>query len=107
MSSREPDSGARGNTRYEHYVLLSDKECAIDICAKEEDNAETLKQDEKLTSKEVAAVVFCIAPIWFLTEYLTSAALFRVSVASTTLCTVYRFDVLKNTCVFSKTNDLL
>ncbi|KAK0571239.1 hypothetical protein LWI29_012974 [Acer saccharum] len=68
MSSREPDSGARGNTRYEHYVLLSDKECAIDICAKEEDNAETLKQDEKLTSKEVAAVVFCIAPFWFLTE---------------------------------------
>ncbi|KAK1550259.1 hypothetical protein Q3G72_016264 [Acer saccharum] len=84
-SSREPDCGACGNTRNEHYVLLSDKECAIDICAKEEDNAETLKQDEKLTSKEVAAVVFCIAPIWFLTEYLTSAALFRMSVASTTL----------------------
>ncbi|KAL5850588.1 hypothetical protein ACOSQ4_008601 [Xanthoceras sorbifolium] len=83
-SSRELDSGAYDNTENEHHGSSSNKECTIDICAKE-DNAETQKQDEKLTSKEVAAIGFCIAPIWFLTEYLTNAALSRTSVASTTV----------------------
>ncbi|KAH7574365.1 hypothetical protein JRO89_XS03G0287000 [Xanthoceras sorbifolium] len=83
-SSRELDSGAYDNTENEHHGSSSNKECTIDICAKE-DNAETQKQDEKLTSKEVAATGFCIAPIWFLTEYLTNAALSRTSVASTTV----------------------
>ncbi|XP_023007431.1 uncharacterized vacuolar membrane protein YML018C-like [Cucurbita maxima] len=78
----------------EHQGQLSCKNCTIDMYSKDEgtplvavhiDKENTLKRDRKFTAKEVAAFGFCIAPIWFLTEYLTNAALARTSVASTTL----------------------
>ncbi|MED6208035.1 hypothetical protein PIB30_041293 [Stylosanthes scabra] len=44
-----------------------------------------LKVERPVTAKEVARYGFCIAPIWFMTEYLSNAALARTSVASTTV----------------------
>ncbi|MED6111930.1 hypothetical protein PIB30_056850 [Stylosanthes scabra] len=41
--------------------------------------------ERPVTAKEVARYGFCIAPIWFMTEYLSNAALARTSVASTTV----------------------
>ncbi|XP_022135522.1 solute carrier family 35 member F5-like [Momordica charantia] len=78
----------------EHQGQLSCKNCTIDMYNKDEGKPlvaihigkeNTLKKDRKFTAKEVAAFGFCIAPLWFLTEYLTNAALARTSVASTTL----------------------
>lgn len=46
----------------------------------------TLKLHAKeLTTRQIAAYGFYIAPIWFVTEYLANAALARTSVASTTV----------------------
>ncbi|KAK7260907.1 hypothetical protein RIF29_27206 [Crotalaria pallida] len=45
------------------------------------------KAERQLSMKEVATYGFYIAPIWFITEYLSNAALARTSVASTTLLT--------------------
>lgn len=78
----------------EHQGQLSCKNCTIDVYNKDEGTPlvavhigkeNTLKTDRRFTAKEVAAFGFCVAPIWFLTEYLTNAALARTSVASTTL----------------------
>ncbi|CAK8569996.1 unnamed protein product [Lathyrus sativus] len=43
------------------------------------------KEEKELTAKEIATYGFYIAPIWFVTEYLSNAALARTSVASTTV----------------------
>nr|AFK36745.1 unknown [Lotus japonicus] len=43
------------------------------------------KEEKALTAKEIATYGFYIAPIWFITEYLSNAALARTSVASTTV----------------------
>ncbi|GAB2275434.1 hypothetical protein Dimus_010191 [Dionaea muscipula] len=43
------------------------------------------KLDRELTSKEIIRYGFYIAPLWFMTEYLSNAALARTSVASTTV----------------------
>ncbi|XP_045822470.1 uncharacterized vacuolar membrane protein YML018C [Trifolium pratense] len=43
------------------------------------------KEEKQLTTKEIATYGFYIAPIWFITEYLSNAALARTSVASTTV----------------------
>ncbi|KEH39836.1 uncharacterized vacuolar membrane protein YML018C isoform X2 [Medicago truncatula] len=43
------------------------------------------KEEKELTTKEIATYGFYIAPIWFITEYLSNAALARTSVASTTV----------------------
>ncbi|KAA3468354.1 putative transporter C405.03c-like protein [Gossypium australe] len=43
------------------------------------------KNDGMLSAMQVVAFGFCMAPIWFATEYLTNAALARTSVANTTL----------------------
>ncbi|KAK6912592.1 EamA domain, partial [Dillenia turbinata] len=52
---------------------------------KGKDVSDTQKQERELTTKEVAKYGFYIAPIWFITEYLSNAALARTSVASTTV----------------------
>nr|XP_027189841.1 uncharacterized vacuolar membrane protein YML018C isoform X2 [Cicer arietinum] len=44
-----------------------------------------LTAEKALTTKEIATYGFYIAPIWFVTEYLSNAALARTSVASTTV----------------------
>lgn len=43
------------------------------------------KHETQVTTREVATYGFYIAPIWFVTEYLSNAALARTSVASTTV----------------------
>ncbi|KAK7351371.1 hypothetical protein VNO77_10772 [Canavalia gladiata] len=55
------------------------------LVAKYNDNTNVLKADRELTGKEIATYGFYIAPIWFITEYLSNAALARTSVASTTV----------------------
>ncbi|XP_050213872.1 uncharacterized transporter C405.03c-like [Mercurialis annua] len=74
-------------------VSNQSKECALDLFPKDKEhpvlisdtNVETLKVDTKLTAKQTFLIGFCIAPLWFATEYLTNAALAQTSVASTTL----------------------
>uniref|UniRef100_A0A5B6ZJW8 Uncharacterized protein n=1 Tax=Davidia involucrata TaxID=16924 RepID=A0A5B6ZJW8_DAVIN len=55
------------------------------LVLKRKDDPDVLKQDKELTTKEIATYGFYIAPIWFITEYLSNAALARTSVASTTV----------------------
>ncbi|GFZ08335.1 EamA-like transporter family [Actinidia rufa] len=73
---------------------LNKKNSEPDLAAQEEgkplvpkhkNDAETLKQHKELTTREIAAYGFYIAPIWFVTEYFSNAALARTSVASTTV----------------------
>ncbi|KAJ9546571.1 hypothetical protein OSB04_019114 [Centaurea solstitialis] len=71
---------------------LNRKDSDHDISSQEEGNLlipkstiSQLKQESVLTTREVAVYGFCIAPIWFVTEYLSNAALARTSVASTTV----------------------
>lgn len=79
-------------TKMDH--CLSRKVNHNDLCAEEEgkpllikstEDSEGFGYQEELTSWEVAKCSFCIAPIWFATEYLSNAALARTSVASTTV----------------------
>ncbi|MBA0847907.1 hypothetical protein Goshw_025449 [Gossypium schwendimanii] len=55
------------------------------LVSKQKDEVQFLKQDKQLTAREIATIGFYIAPIWFVTEYLSNAALARTSVASTTV----------------------
>ncbi|KAE9609251.1 putative EamA domain-containing protein [Lupinus albus] len=55
------------------------------LVAKYNNNSNVLKTERQLTGKEIATYGFYIAPIWFMTEYLSNAALARTSVASTTV----------------------
>ncbi|XP_021682013.2 uncharacterized vacuolar membrane protein YML018C isoform X3 [Hevea brasiliensis] len=82
------------NFEIEFHGTSANKDCAIDLFLKEDgnslvsqsnNNVDSLKADSKLTAWETTIVGLCIAPLWFLTEYLTNAALARTSVASTTL----------------------
>ncbi|KAG8639335.1 hypothetical protein MANES_14G117700v8 [Manihot esculenta] len=93
------DSPVKQNKTPDHFEIefhgpSANKDCSIDLFSKEDgnslvsqsnSNAEILKADRKLTGRETTLVGLCIAPLWFLTEYLTNAALARTSVASTTL----------------------
>ncbi|KAD5507960.1 hypothetical protein E3N88_15663 [Mikania micrantha] len=74
--------------------LISRKGSDLDISNQEEGNLLVpkskndnlpLKCENEVTTKEVATYGFYIAPIWFVTEYLSNAALARTSVASTTV----------------------
>ncbi|XP_021277040.1 uncharacterized vacuolar membrane protein YML018C-like isoform X2 [Herrania umbratica] len=93
LNSSVKHDDKHGNFQIEHQAPVP-KECVIDLCIKEEENprvsrhkviVEAPKRDRMLSTKEIAAFGFCMAPIWFATEYLTNAALARTSVASTTL----------------------
>ncbi|XVF35625.1 hypothetical protein REPUB_Repub18cG0162200 [Reevesia pubescens] len=55
------------------------------LVSKNKDEVHFLKQEQELTSREIATFGFYLAPIWFVTEYLSNAALARTSVASTTV----------------------
>ncbi|GLT29641.1 hypothetical protein SLA2020_044940 [Shorea laevis] len=82
-----------GNFEIEHQGNSANKDCCdpINICTKEDGFfrqkgfMEELERDKKLTTKELAAFGFCIAPVWFFTEYLQNAALARTDVARATL----------------------
>ncbi|KAF7150338.1 hypothetical protein RHSIM_Rhsim02G0203300 [Rhododendron simsii] len=71
--------------RKDSEVDLSSQEEGMPLVAKHGDDADMLKPHKELTNREVAAYGFYIAPIWFITEYLSNAALARTSVASTTV----------------------
>ncbi|MBA0611722.1 hypothetical protein Godav_012384, partial [Gossypium davidsonii] len=62
----------------DHVIKLGTKEEGNDVM-------ESQKNDGMLGAMQVVAFGFCMAPIWFATEYLTNAALARTSVANTTL----------------------
>ncbi|KAJ6697813.1 SOLUTE CARRIER FAMILY 35 MEMBER F5 [Salix purpurea] len=73
---------------------LTKKDSELDLASTEEgkplvsrhkDDLNALKHDKELTTREIAMCGFYIAPIWFVTEYLSNAALARTSVASTTV----------------------
>ncbi|RWR75592.1 hypothetical protein CKAN_00398200 [Cinnamomum micranthum f. kanehirae] len=73
---------------------LNRKDSGVDLYSQEEgkpliekrrDNDNMLKQNRELTTWEIATYGFCIAPIWFVTEYFANSALARTSVASTTV----------------------
>ncbi|CAL1375015.1 unnamed protein product [Linum trigynum] len=49
------------------------------------DDLNLLRIEKELSNKQVAKYGFYIAPLWFVTEYLSNAALARTSVASTTV----------------------
>jgi solute carrier family 35 protein F5 len=80
-----------GSNEIEIQGLLIRKDSELDLSAQEEgkplckEDLEVLKQDKELTTRQVATYGFYIAPIWFLTEYFSNAALARTSVASTTV----------------------
>nr|XP_009393724.1 PREDICTED: uncharacterized vacuolar membrane protein YML018C [Musa acuminata subsp. malaccensis] len=80
----------------ESQVLLTKKDSDLDLSAQEEEHSliskirdeidtEVLKEKRSFTAKEIATYAFYLAPIWFVTEYLSNAALARTSVASTTV----------------------
>ncbi|PKA59176.1 hypothetical protein AXF42_Ash001269 [Apostasia shenzhenica] len=49
------------------------------------DDVDALDESEELSTRDIARYGFYLAPIWFVTEYLSNAALARTSVASTTV----------------------
>ncbi|XP_011623775.1 uncharacterized vacuolar membrane protein YML018C isoform X1 [Amborella trichopoda] len=55
------------------------------LIPKTDDDGDLLDQSGEVTSWEIAKSSFCLAPIWFVTEYFSNAALARTSVASTTV----------------------
>ncbi|XP_058115658.1 uncharacterized vacuolar membrane protein YML018C isoform X3 [Magnolia sinica] len=68
---------------------ITRKDSEQDLSAQEEGKPLIAKRkgdlDRALTTREIAKYGFYIAPIWFITEYLSNAALARTSVASTTV----------------------
>ncbi|XP_027332844.1 uncharacterized transporter C405.03c-like [Abrus precatorius] len=71
-------------TRKDSDLDLSSLEEVKPLVAKYND-PNLSKAEKELTTKEIATYGFYIAPIWFVTEYLSNAALARTSVASTTV----------------------
>lgn len=76
----------QGNfTRKDSEEDFSAQEDGRPLVPKLKEDTDMLKQDKALTTREIALCGFYIAPIWFITEYLSNAALARTSVASTTV----------------------
>ncbi|KAI4379888.1 hypothetical protein MLD38_006128 [Melastoma candidum] len=83
-----------GQSIFEIEGSLTRKDSELDLGADEEgrpfvsrnkEDVTAPKPRKELTTREVATYGFYIAPIWFVTEYLSNAALARTSVASTTV----------------------
>lgn len=62
--------------RKDSEVDLSAQEEGMPLVPKHSDDADTLKPQKELTSREIAAYGFYIAPIWFLTEVSNSLVKF-------------------------------
>lgn len=86
--------GGQKTFELEHLGTLPRKDSETDYSAYEEgrplvskrrDDTDLLKQEKALTTRQIAIYGFYIAPIWFITEYFSNAALARTSVASTTV----------------------
>ncbi|EFH43515.1 hypothetical protein ARALYDRAFT_491520 [Arabidopsis lyrata subsp. lyrata] len=65
--------------------LSSHEEDERPLIGKVREEVQTLKQRKEITTKQIAMYGLYLAPIWFVTEYLSNAALARTSVASTTV----------------------
>ncbi|KAK1323541.1 hypothetical protein QJS10_CPA02g00210 [Acorus calamus] len=72
-------------TRKDSEADLSAQEEGRPFIAKIQDDLDILKENKAVTAKEIAKCGFYLAPLWFITEYLSNAALARTSVASTTV----------------------
>ncbi|EEF46931.1 uncharacterized transporter C405.03c [Ricinus communis] len=72
-------------TRKDSEADLSSEAEGKPLVPRHKDDLNVLKHDKELTTREIATYGFYIAPIWFVTEYLSNAALARTSVASTTV----------------------
>ncbi|GAB2215401.1 hypothetical protein Droror1_Dr00019784 [Drosera rotundifolia] len=69
---------------------LTRKDSGIDfstepLCVEYAEAHHPKKQERDPTAGEIMKYGFCLAPLWFMTEYLSNAALLRTSVASTTV----------------------
>ncbi|CAA6670454.1 unnamed protein product [Spirodela intermedia] len=64
---------------------LSSQEEGVPFIAKRKDEVDSVRTKKEFTTKEIAMYGLYLAPIWFMTEYLSNAALARTSVASTTV----------------------
>ncbi|KAL8063045.1 hypothetical protein ABFS82_01G002500 [Erythranthe guttata] len=64
---------------------LSEHQEGKPLVAKQGDDARIIRPEKEITTKEIATYGFYLAPLWFITEYLSNAALARTSVASTTV----------------------
>ncbi|KAK8913766.1 hypothetical protein KSP39_PZI024247 [Platanthera zijinensis] len=78
----------------EIQIPLNLKETEMNVPAQEgeeepflqvKDDFDGLKVSEALTTRDIVKYGLYLAPIWFITEYLSNAALARTSVASTTV----------------------
>ncbi|ONK76709.1 uncharacterized protein A4U43_C03F31310 [Asparagus officinalis] len=74
-------------TKKDSTIVLSSSEEENPFIAElqDESNVIALKENKELTTREIALYSLYLAPIWFVTEYLSNAALARTSVASTTV----------------------
>ncbi|OAY53648.1 uncharacterized vacuolar membrane protein YML018C isoform X2 [Manihot esculenta] len=72
-------------TRKDSEAEISSQVEGKPLITRHKDDLSVLKHDKELTPREIAIYGFYIAPIWFITEYLSNAALARTSVASTTV----------------------
>ncbi|XP_010525944.1 PREDICTED: uncharacterized vacuolar membrane protein YML018C [Tarenaya hassleriana] len=72
-------------TKKDSDVDLSSQEDARPLIGKSKEEALTPRNEKQFTTKQIAIYGFYLAPIWFITEYLSNAALAHTSVASTTV----------------------
>ncbi|KAG8375810.1 hypothetical protein BUALT_Bualt10G0139100 [Buddleja alternifolia] len=71
--------------RKDSEVDLTEHEEGKPLVSKHGDDARNVRHGKDVTTKEIATYGFYIAPLWFITEYFSNAALARTSVASTTV----------------------
>lgn len=71
--------------RKDSDVDLSEHDEGKPLVSRQGDDARSIRPEKEVTAKEIATYGFYIAPLWFLTEYFSNAALARTSVASTTV----------------------
>ncbi|KAJ3677249.1 hypothetical protein LUZ60_002973 [Juncus effusus] len=94
--SRNGISDQKGMLEMESLTPLNRKDSGIDISSlKGEEtvvlikeiqiNGDLKEKSEIVSTKEIVKYGFYLAPLWFITEYLSNAALLRTSVASTTV----------------------
>ncbi|XP_078443716.1 eamA-like transporter family [Wolffia australiana] len=72
-------------TRQESEAEIFSEEEGLPFITKSKEDFSQVKQKREFATKEIAMFGLYLAPIWFLTEYLSNAALARTSVASTTV----------------------
>lgn len=87
--------GKQKNLEMESLIPIARKDSEVDLSAHEEESPYLVKvgnesdqghkENKEMTTREVVICAFYLAPIWFVTEYLSNAALARTSVASTTV----------------------